>query len=417
MVLRTSSFNKRKILNDPVYGFISVPDELLFDIIEHPYFQRLRRIKQLGLTHLVYPGALHTRFHHSLGAMDLMRQATDTLKLKGVEISDAECLAAGIAILLHDTGHTPFSHSLETRILPGVKHEDISLIYMDFFNKLHQGKINMARDIFTNKYHKHFLHQLVSGQLDIDRLDFLKRDSFFSGVSEGVINTDRIIKMMNVANDELVVEAKGIYSIEKFIIARRLMYWQVYLHKTVLAAENMLIKILERARYVLHHKKTKLDGSPTLLYFLKNNISLEAIKNNDDIFEKYSELDDYDVFTSIKIWTKCSDNVLSTLSNMLVRRSLFKTEIQNQAFSAERIREVQNSVRKKYSLSEEESTYYVISNSISNNAYDPEHDAIKLLYKDGSMLKLTEASEQLNISILSKKVQKHFLCYPKFLDL
>lgn len=404
--------NKQKIINDPIYGFITIPSELVFDIIEHPYFQRLRRIKQLGLTAYVYPGALHTRFHHALGAMHLMVICIDTLRSKGTEITAQEAEGAIIAILLHDIGHGPFSHALESVIVKDVHHEEISLLFMNKLNEVFEGKLSLAIQIFQNKYHKNFLHQLVSSQLDMDRLDYLKRDSFFTGVSEGIINSDRIISMLRVANDTLAVEAKGIYSIEKFIIARRLMYWQVYLHKTVLCAEYMLVKILQRAKYLVKHG-VDLPATPPFTFFLKNEITSHLFFEDPKISEVFSRLDDYDIFTSIKMWQWCDDKVLNLLCNNLVDRKLLHIEISNKAFNNEMQGKINKRVQEKLNLTEEEASYFVISDSVSNNAYKPGQDKINLLYRDGAMIDIADAADQLNISVLSNTVEKFFMCYPK----
>jgi HD superfamily phosphohydrolase len=404
--------NKQKIINDPIYGFITIPSELVFDIIEHPYFQRLRRIKQLGLTAYVYPGALHTRFHHALGAMHLMVTCIDTLRSKGTEITAEEAEGAIIAILLHDIGHGPFSHALESVIVKDVHHEEISLLFMNKLNEVFQGKLSLAIQIFQNKYPKSFLHQLVSSQLDMDRLDYLKRDSFFTGVSEGIINSDRIISMLRVANDTLAVEAKGIYSIEKFIIARRLMYWQVYLHKTVLCAENMLVKILKRAKYLVKNG-VDLPSTPPFTFFLKNEISRQMFFEDSKIAEVFSRLDDYDIFTSIKMWQWSDDKVLNLLCNNLVDRKLLHIEISNKAFDGDKQGIINKRVQEKLNLTEEEASYFVISDSVSNNAYKPGQDKINLLYRDGTMIDIADAADQLNISVLSNTVEKFFMCYPK----
>lgn len=404
--------NKRKIFNDPVYGFISIPDELIFDIIEHPYFQRLRRIKQLGLTHLVYPGALHTRFHHALGTMHLMIQAIEILRLKGVEITDDEALGATIAILLHDIGHGPFSHALEHTIVNKTNHEELSLLFFHKLNIAFNQKLDIAIAIFSNKYHKKFLHQLVSGQLDVDRLDYLKRDSFFTGVSEGVIGTDRIIKMMQVANDELVIESKGIYSIEKFIVARRLMYWQVYFHKTVLSAESILVKVLERAKELII-KGEELFASPSLKFFLKAQYTFNDFVENDELLENFSNLDDYDIYASMKVWRTHPDIILSTLSNNIINRKLFRIEIQNKPFDENIIESLKVKIIKKYNVSGEDANYLVYSGSLENNAYNPNTHHINLLYRNGEVKDISEATEQLNISVLLETVTKYFICYPK----
>ncbi len=403
--------NKRKIFNDPVYGFISISNELIFDIIEHPYFQRLRRIKQLGLTHLVYPGALHTRFHHSLGAMYLMQRAIAELRSKGHEITPDEALGAEMAILLHDIGHGPYSHALEHAIVDGVSHEELSRIYIRRFNTIFDGALSTALEIFEKKYLKQFLGKMVSSQLDVDRLDYLKRDSFFTGVAEGVINFERLLNMLNVLGDELVVEAKGIYSVEKFITARRLMYWQVYLHKTVLAAEYMMMRLLKRAKY-LSLNGEKLFASPALSFFLTKKVTLEDFQE-DEVINIFSELDDYDVFGAMKVWKTHPDKVLSFLSKGLVDRRLFRIELQNDPFGDEYVQEIRKKVISRYGLSEEEADYFIINDRTSNYAYQPNTDQIEILFKDGSVKNIGEATEDLNISLLSKPVTKHFLCYPK----
>lgn len=408
-----TSRNKRKIVNDPVYGFVTITSELLFDLIEHPWFQRLRRIRQLGMTSYVYPGALHTRFHHALGAMHLMQEAIETLKLKGINISDAEAEATLTAILLHDIGHGPYSHALEHSIAAGMSHEDISLMMMQRLNDEFEGKLAMAITIFTNNYPKRFLHQLVSSQLDMDRLDYLKRDSFYTGVSEGVISTDRIIKMLTVHNDELMVEDKGIYSIEKFIVARRLMYWQVYYHKTVVSAENMLIKLLARAKW-LQEAGIELFATPAFHFFLKHRFTVEDFKNDPAIIDKFALLDDYDVFTSIKMWVNHPDKVLSILSNSLVNRHLFRIELRVTPFGEGEYEEIKQAVIRTWPELDSESADYMISKgSITNNAYIPEYDKINIFQRDGTVCDIAESSDQLNISVLTSAVTKYFLCYPK----
>jgi uncharacterized protein len=410
--VKSLSLNKRKIINDPVYGFISIPDELIFDIIEHPYFQRLRRIKQLGLTHLVYPGALHTRFQHALGAMHLMDQAVEILRSKGSEINAEEERGLRLAILLHDVGHGPYSHALEHSIVSTLKHEDISLMFIDRLNELFPGELTLARSIFTGDYPKKFLRQLVSSQLDVDRLDYLKRDSFFTGVSEGVISADRIIKMLDVCNDELAVEAKGIYSVEKFIVARRLMYWQVYLHKTVLAAEHLMINILRRAKE-LSGNGAVLFATPALSLFLKNQYGDIDFISDRSVLENFSLLDDFDVFTSIKVWAGHEDHILSALCRKMVDRQLYRVEIQAEPFDKEKIARISSVTARQYKLSEEETRYFVFTEEIANNAYNPEFDKINILYRDGKTMDITESTDQLNVTVLSKTVKKFFLCYPK----
>ncbi len=410
--MKNTNYNKKKIINDPVYGFISLPFDLIFDIIEHPYFQRLRRIKQLGLTHLVYPGALHTRFHHALGAMHLTGKAIEVIKSKGHKISKKETKATLIAILLHDIGHGPFSHALEHSIVKNVTHEDISTFFMQALNKEFNGKLDMAISIFENKYNKPFLHQLVSSQLDMDRLDYLKRDSFFTGVSEGIINSDRIISMLNVKDGNLVFDAKGIYSIEKFIIARRLMYWQVYLHKTVLSAENMVVNIFRRAKE-LAKKNEELFTTPALHYFLYREFEKDSFINDSEVLERFADLDDFDLTTAIKVWQNHSDHVLSTLCKSLIRRNLYRIEIQKTPFKESQIKKLKEKWKKEYNLSDKESSYFVFSDSIKNNAYHPTEDKINLLYKDNSISDVAQAADQLNISALSEEEKKYLLCYHK----
>lgn len=413
--MSVSSTNKRKIINDPVYGFINIPGDILFDLVEHPWFQRLRRIKQLGLTHLVYPGALHTRFHHSIGAMHLMQQAISALRAKGNKITPAEEEAACIAILLHDIGHGPFSHALEHSIIRNINHEAISGILMQQLNEHFDGRLKLAIEIFNKTYHKNYLSQLVSSQLDMDRLDYLKRDSFFTGVSEGVIGTERIIKMLDVADDELVVEAKGIYSLEKFIVARRIMYWQVYLHKTVLAAENMLIHILERAAFIAK-QGIQIFATPALLYFLKSDFSKSDILNNPEILKNYTLLDDFDVFTAIKVWSNHKDKILSILSRNMVNRNLFRCQIQLDPFEYFHIEEIRERILNKYKLTEDELKYFFYADTTSNYAYNLDSDKINIQLKTGKIMDVVEASDQLDISILSNVVTKHYICYPKDVD-
>jgi HD superfamily phosphohydrolase len=401
----------KKIFNDPVYGFITIPYDILLTVIDHPYFQRLRRIKQLGLSHLVYPGALHTRFHHAMGCTHLMQQAIDTLRSNGHEITEDEAKGVLLAILLHDIGHGPFSHGLEHSIVQHMNHEKISLILMDALNEELNGELNTAIAIFKNEYPKKFLHQLVSSQLDMDRLDYLKRDSFYSGVSEGVVSNQRIIKMLNIVNDELVIEEKGIYSIEKFIVARRLMYWQVYLHKTVISAEFLLVRILERAKYLASQDEV-LFATPAFDLFLFNEIGEEEFKNP-EVMEAFAQLDDFDIMTSVKVWCNHSDVVLSTLSEMLVNRDLLKVKLQKEPFSEEAIEDLKKKVSADFGISMEEANYFVFTNWIENNAYNPASDKINIRYKDGSVKDITEASDNLNIQALAQPVRKYYLCYPK----
>ncbi|MGE0561456.1 MAG: HD domain-containing protein [Flavobacteriales bacterium] len=407
-----SSLNKKKIFNDPIYGFITIPYDIIFDLIEHPYFQRLRRIKQLGLTHVVYPGALHTRFHHAMGTMYLMTKAVEVIRSKGIEITEEEAQGVCTAILLHDIGHGPFSHALEHSIVNGISHEEISTLFMDELNKEFKGKLDLALKIFRNEYKKKFLHQLVSSQLDMDRLDYLRRDSFFTGVSEGVISTDRIIKMLTVKKDELAIEEKGIYSIEKFIIARRLMYWQVYLHKTVLSAENLLVNILKRAKE-LAANKVELFCTPAFKTFLYNNYDLEAFHQNPKLLQIFSELDDYDIMTSVKVWQNHDDKVLSTLCKMMVNRKLYRIALQNKRFDKAEEEDVAQKVANKYKLTKNEVSYFVFQGSIVNNAYNSKMDKINILLKNNTVLDITEAADTLSITEISKPVKKWFLCSPK----
>lgn len=402
--------NKLKIFNDPIYGFIAVPNALIYDLIEHPYFQRLRRISQMGLSHLVYPGANHTRFHHAIGCMHLMQKAVGILKFKGVEISDDEANALYIAILLHDIGHGPFSHALESSIANGIHHETISLKFMEALNKEFNGKLSLAITIFKGKYHRNFLYQLISSQLDMDRLDYLKRDSFYTGVAEGNINSERLITMLNVKDDCLVIEEKGIYSVEKFIVARRLMYWQVYLHKTGLAAEKLLEKVLKRAKELALSGK-KLSATKAFSYFLSTEIN----KSNftEETLKIFAKLDDYDVFSSIKEWISCDDEILAVLSESLINRKLPKVQLQNEPFTTKQIKTIKNEIKKSFNLKNTELDYFVYYGEISNQAYDLTKNNIKILFKDGVIKDVTEASDHLNIQALSKPVYKYYICYPK----
>lgn len=410
--------NKRKIINDPVYGFINIPFEIVFDLIEHPYFQRLRRIKQLGLTHFVYPGANHTRFQHALGAAYLMSSAIQIIRSKGHEISEEEAEAVTIAILLHDIGHGPFSHALENSIIEQADHEEISILFMNRLNEIFNGRLEMAIRIFKNDYPKKFLHQLVSSQLDMDRLDYLGRDSFFTGVTEGVIGSDRIIKMMNVKDDQLVIDIKGIYSTENFLISRRLMYWQVYFHKTVISAENLLLMVLKRAKS-LAEKGTKLFAPPALSFFLENKVSGQDFysKSPVDILDIFSQLDDSDIMSSAKVWRSHEDKILSTLCNFLVNRKLFRIELKNKAFDPLRIEKLKEHVAELLKIDYENTGYFVSEGSISNYAYNSLDGNIKILLKNGESLDIAEASDMLNLAVLSKTIKKHFLCYPKGIEI
>ncbi len=406
------SLNKKKIINDPVYGFINIPTDLVFDLMEHPYFQRLRYIKQLGMTHLVYPGALHTRFHHALGAMHLMQLAVKTLCDKGQDITAEEEESVMIAILLHDIGHGPFSHALEKHIVQGIDHEDISTLLMNKLNERFGGFLDMAIEIFNDTYPKKFLHQLVSSQLDMDRLDYLNRDSFYTGVSEGVISSERIIKMLNVVNDAIVVEEKGIYSIEKFLVARRLMYWQVYLHKTVTSGEQMLGKILQRAR-MLSLRGKELFSTPALNHFLQNNISKEQFINEDHHIETFTCLDDTDIMAAVKVWIGHPDKVLSKLCQSFIQRRLYQVDITNTKPEATQVDELRQKAMKFYNVSFEDAGYFVFTDVISNNAYKVGDANIKILMKGGAIKDITTASDNSNLEALAKTVEKYIFCYTK----
>lgn len=404
--------NKKKIINDPVYGFVSIPSGLIFDLIEHPYMQRLRYIKQVSMTHLVYPGALHTRFQHVIGAMHLMQLAIDTLRSKSIEISKEEEEAALIAILLHDIGHGPFSHSLEHTIIEGVSHEVISSLLMERLNVEFDGKLDLAITIFNDNYSRRFFHQLVSGQLDTDRMDYLNRDSFFTGVSEGVISFDRIIKMLTVCDDELAVEAKGIYSVENFLIARRLMYWQVYLHKTVIAAEQMLIQVLKRAK-VLSIGGKDLFATSYLKHFLVNRIDAENFIQDSIHLDYFTKLDDTDILSAVKSWADDDDMILSFLCKGLIQRGLFRTEMRDKAFSLLEIDSVREKVKIAMNLSDEEVEYFVYYQVIHNSAYSTENSPIKILNNRVELIDIAEASDLSNLEALSKRVVKYALTYPK----
>ncbi len=404
--------NKNKIINDPVYGFISIKTPLIFDVIEHPYFQRLRYIKQLGMTHLVYPGAFHTRFHHALGAMHLMQLAVEHLQNKGHHITNEECEAACIAILLHDIGHGPFSHALEHSIVKGISHEDIGKLLIAKLNEDFNGKLALALKIFNNHYDKKFLYQLISGQLDLDRLDYLNRDSFFSGVTEGMVSSDRIIKLLNVKNGNLVVEEKGIYSIEKFLIARRLMYWQVYLHKTVIAAEQMLVKILDRARE-LASTQTQLFATPTFKHFLYNTVSINDFINENQHINNFVKLDDSDIMASIKVWCHHSDFILSTLCTNLIERQLYKVEITVGNPDFEKIESLKQKISEKLTINYKDSSYFVFTDTINNIAYNTTQGNINVLMKNGDLQDITTASDYSNLEALAKSVTKNILCYTK----
>ncbi|MBR3565880.1 MAG: HD domain-containing protein [Paludibacteraceae bacterium] len=398
----------KKIINDPVFGFITIPNEFLLELLQHPYLQRLTRIRQMGLAYLVYPGATHTRFLHSIGAMHLMNEAITGLRLQGIEITHEEGIAAMAAILLHDVGHGPFSHVLENTLVEGITHEDISLMMMKEINRETNGKLQLAIDIFTDKYHKHFLHQLVSSQLDVDRLDYLCRDSFFCGVSEGTVASARILKMLTLVDGRLAIEAKGIYSIEKFLVARRLMYWQVYLHKTSVAAEQMLIKILSRAKLLAEQGK-EMFCSPALKIFLYQKINKENF--DFQVLEQYAVLDDSDILSAIKVWCNSDDVVLSKLCTAFTNRRLFKTQLLEQPLSQTEITNWQNKYAEKFNISLDEANYLFSLHTSSKDTYSAADDSIDIIYKDGTIKDIANASDMLNLSVLTKKVSKHYLFY------
>ena len=407
--------NKKKIINDPVYGFITIPSELLFDIIAHPWFQRLRHIRQLGLTDFVYPGAQHTRFQHALGAMHLMKQALDTLRSKNIEISDDEYEAAVIAVLLHDIGHGPLSHTLEHTLLHSIKHESLSYLFMQRLNKEFNGALNTALKIFQNTYKRKFFHQLVSSQLDIDRLDYLKRDCFFAGVMEGSIGVDRIISMLTVHQDQLVVEEKGILSIENFLNARRLMYWQVYLHKTTVSAERMMVNIIRRAEHLVKSGEN-LPASEPLLLFLRHTYSLDNFKEKAEVLSAYGLLDDHDIWGAVKLWRSHPDFILSTLCKMLLERKLFRIRLATEAIRKEQIENIREKVAQNFGTLRAESSYFFSYGSVSNEAYAEGHK-INILMKSGELLDLAQASDLPNIKAISKIVKKNYLCWAKNVSL
>jgi len=409
--------NKRKIINDPVYGFINIPGDFIFDIIEHPWFQRLRNIKQLGLTSFVYPGAVHTRFQHCLGALHLMDLALKTLKNKGVEITAEEEEAAQIAILLHDSGHGPFSHALETSIITGISHEDLSLLIMNKLNEHFNGRLSLAIKIFKGTYHRKFLHELIAGQMDMDRLDYLRRDSFFTGVIEGSVGSDRIIRMLNVVDDTLVVDEKGIYSLEKFLIARRLMYWQVYMHKTVISSENLLVKILKRAKE-LACEGVNLYATPALRFFLYNRIGPDDLLREGTftpglVATTFTRLDDSDILVSAKYWADHNDRILSDLSAGLMKRDLPAIELQNEPFPKERVARLKEETLQIKGIDRELADYYVFTNSISNLAYMPDAPEVRILLKSGKRTDISAVSDMTGHRFLSERITKYFLCYPK----
>jgi len=402
--------NKLKIFNDPIYGFITIPNALIFDLIEHKYFQRLRRITQMGLSYLVYPGAHHTRFHHALGSMYLMQKAIGILKFKGIAISEEEETALLIAILLHDIGHGPFSHAMEHSIVDGITHEELSLFFMEELNKKFNGKLSLAITIFKGDYHRKFMHQLISSQLDMDRADYLKRDSFYTGVAEGNINSERLITMLNVVNDELVIEEKGIYSVEKFLTARRLMYWQVYLHKTGLVAEQLLIRLLKRAKE-LTLKGEKLEASKALSFFLSNTVTKTEF--NEEVLNKFAMLDDIDILSAMKSWQYHDDFVLRNLSQMIMERELLRIKFKAKKVKPSNFEKHIDDLKIKYKITDEEAAYFVFGGEVINQAYQSKEQKINILLKTGKVKDIIKVSDHLNLKVLSKPVTKYYICYPK----
>lgn len=407
-----SNTNKLKIFNDPIYGFITIPNTLIYDLIQHPYFQRLRRISQMGLSYLVYPGAHHTRFHHAIGAMHIMQKAVEVLRSKEVVISKEEENALYIAILLHDIGHGPFSHAMEHSIVE-VHHEEISLLFMNKLNEEFNGQLALAIQIFKGEYDRKFMLQLISSQLDMDRMDYLKRDSFYSGVAEGNINSDRLIQMLNVTDDFLVMEEKGIYSIEKFLMARRLMYWQAYLHKTSLVAELTLTKALQRAKELLH-KGIEIECSRPLKYFMEHVVTTDNFYNND--LDTFAQLDDYDIVSALKNWQFHEDFILSSLSKMIINRDLSKIKLNSEKFPKEVLEEMTVRFAKEHNITQQEAKYFIFKGKIKNQAYSKDAEPIRILKKDKTIEDVVEASDQLNLKALSKPVTKYFICFPKLLD-
>ena len=403
---------ERKIINDPVFGFINIPKGLLYDVVRHPLLQRLNRIKQLGLSSVVYPGAQHTRFQHSLGAFYLMSEAIQQLATKGNFIFDSEAEAVEAAILMHDIGHGPFSHVLENTIVQGVSHEDISLMLMERINKEMNGQLTLAIQIFKDEYPKRFLHQLVSGQLDMDRLDYLRRDSFYTGVTEGNIGSARIIKMLDVKDDHLVVESKGIYSIENFLTARRLMYWQVYLHKTAVGYESVLISALNRAK-ALARSGCTVFAPPSLKFFLDNDVDAKWFDEHPETIDVYRELDDNDIWCALKVWMHHDDKILSTLADNMVNRHIFKVEVSDTPFSEEYVEEISQHVSGHLGIDKNDSKYFVVVNTIQKDMYDMDDDNITIMYDDGTTKDISKASELLNVELLSKKIRKYYLCYQR----
>lgn len=405
-----TQINKLKIFNDPIYGFITIPNELIYDLIQHPYFQRLRRISQMGLSYLVYPGANHTRFHHALGCMHLMQKAIDTLRFKDVVISAEEENALLIAILLHDIGHGPFSHAMERSIVEDVHHEAISLLFMNQLNEEFGGSLSLAIQVFKGEYHRKFMLQLISSQLDMDRMDYLKRDSFYTGVAEGNVNSERLIQMMNVENDVLVIEEKGIYSVEKFLLSRRLMYWQAYLHKTSLVAELILMKTLKRAKE-LTLKGINLPCSEPLSYFMHNKVTLDDF--DAEKLDLFSQLDDFDIISALKAWQRQDDFVLSTLSKMIINRDLLKIKLSAEKISMEESQSLKEQFANLHHITQLEAGYFIFRGKIKNQAYSKEAEPIRILKKDKTIEDVVEASDQLNLKSLSKLVTKYYICFPK----
>ena len=405
-----SKVNKLKIFNDPIYGFISIPNALIYDLVQHPYFQRLRRISQMGLSYLVYPGANHTRFHHALGCMHIMQKTVDVLRFKGVSISPEEENALYIAILLHDIGHGPFSHAMEKSIVEDVYHETISLLFMNQLNVEFGSQLSLAIQVFRGDYHRKFMLQLISSQLDMDRMDYLKRDSFYSGVAEGNINSERLIQMMNVVDDVLVIEEKGIYSVEKFLMSRRLMYWQVYLHKTSLVAELILTKVLKRAKE-LTQKGILLSCSEPLLFFMQNKITAETF--NSENIELFSQLDDFDIISALKSWQKQDDFILSSLSKMIINRDLLKVKVSSEKGSKEELKLLKKRFASENNIALQDTNYFIFKGKIKNQAYSIEAESIRILKKDKTIEDVAQASDQLNLKSLSKLVTKYYMCFPK----
>ncbi len=405
--------NEAKIINDPVFGFIKIPRGLLYNIVEHPLFQRLNRINQLGLASVVYPGARHTRFQHSLGAFHLASEALLTLQQKGQFIFDSEVEAVEAAILMHDIGHGPFSHVLENTLIKGISHEDISLLMMEQINRDLGNQLNLAISIFKGEYPKNFLHQLISSQLDMDRLDYLRRDSFYTGVTEGNIGSARIIKMLNVVDDSLVVEQKGIYSLENYLTTRRLMYWQVYLHRTCVAYEKVLVNMLTRAKD-LARQGIQVFASPALHFFIENNVDSDFFNTHPEALHYYEELDDSDIWSAMKAWKHADDKILATLATDMLDRHIFKVEVHEHPISEERIEELKGQIAREMDIPVEDAHYMMSVNTIQKDMYNVDDDSIAILYKDGTIRDISEASELLNVQLLSKKIRKYYLCYQRF---